>query len=65
MQIDEFTSSREPAEQSLGAALLIRVRALLVPDETGEPCAREYHRAIQESPDVAMAHGEWKRLIAT
>ena len=33
------------------------------PDETGEPFAREYHRAIQESPDVAMAHGEWKRLI--
>jgi len=64
VQIDEFTSSREPAEQTLGEALLVRAREFLVPNETGEPFAREYHRAIQESPDVAMAHGEWKRRIA-
>ena len=63
VQIDEFTSSREPADLALGTALLTRARELLVPDETGEPFAREYHRVIQESPDVAMAHGEWKQLI--
>ena len=63
VQIDEFTSFREPAEPAMGTALLTRARELLVPDESGEPFAREYHRVIQESPDVAMAHGEWKQLI--
>jgi hypothetical protein len=63
VQIDEFTSSRETPEQALGTALLTRARELLVPDDSGEPFARQYHRAIQESPDVAMAHGEWKQLI--
>ena len=63
VQIDEFTSSREPAEPAMGTALLARARELLVPVESGDPFAREYHRVIQESPDVAMAHGEWKQLI--
>ncbi len=60
VQIDEFTASREPADPRVGEALLAQARALLIPSEAGDVFAREYHRAIQESPEVAMRHGEWR-----
>ena|SRR5688500_12627737 len=61
VQIDEFTESKEPTEPKDGEALLAQARELLVPSETGDEFRRNYHRAVQESPDVAMMHGEWKR----
>ena len=61
VQIDEFIASKEPTDPSSGELLLTQARQLLVPDETGELFQREYHRAVQESPEVAMMHGEWKR----
>ena len=61
VQIDELTASKEPAEPRRGEALLEQARELLVPNESGDTFAREYYRAMQESPDVAIAHGEWRR----
>lgn len=63
VQIDQFTAAREPVDPRQGEALLAQARALLVPAEEGEPFARAYHRAIQESPEVAMVHGEWRASI--
>lgn len=60
VRIDEFTSSREPPDLSAGEALLTQARQLLVPDEAGDDFARRYHRALQESPEVAAIHGEWR-----
>ena len=64
VQIDEFTESKEPTDPQEGEALLVQARELLVPSETGDDFRREYYRAVQESPDVAMMHGEWRRAIA-
>jgi len=64
VQIDEFVSSKEPTELPQGEALLNQARDLLTPGETGSAFAREYHRAVTESPEVAMAHGDWRRVIA-
>jgi hypothetical protein len=61
VQIDEFVSAKEPTDPRQGEALLKQARDMLTPDETGGPFARAYHRAVQESPEVAMAHGEWRR----
>ena len=63
VQIDGFTSSREPGDPRQGEALLEQARALLVPGEAGDTFANEYHRAIQESPEVAMVHGEWRATM--
>ena len=63
VQIDEFTASKEPTDPKNGEALLTQARDLLVPSETGDEFRRNYHRAVQESPDVAMMHGAWKRTI--
>ena len=63
VQIDEYTASREPTDPLHGEALLAQARALLVPAEEGDGFARQYHRAIQESPEVAMVHGDWRAAI--
>jgi hypothetical protein len=63
VQIDEFTASREPTEPHQGEALLKQARDLLVPSESDDSFAREYFRAMQESPDIAIAHAEWRETV--
>ena len=63
VQIDEFTSLRQPGEAKVGEALLAQARDLLLPDEAGGPFQRAYHAAVQDSEAVAQAHGEWRQMI--
>jgi hypothetical protein len=62
VQIDELVSSKEPADPRAGEALLASARDLIAPSENGNDFQRQYLRSVQESPEVAGAHGEWKRL---
>jgi hypothetical protein len=56
---DETTFTREDAE-----TFADRVRALLMRDDA-EPAFRvEYHRCLQEEPEVVVAHGRVVRLLA-
>jgi len=63
VSIDE----RFPTEQELTAADLAQVgaeiRALLAPDAIGTPFQRLYHRALQDTPDVVMAHAAVMRSL--
>jgi hypothetical protein len=63
VQIDELLVTDDPAGPADAQTLLTQARDLLRPNENGEPFRQRYHRAIQESPEVAVAHGEWKRAI--
>ena len=55
VQIDELLASDE-STRGEGAALLDEARTLLKPDENGDGFQRRYHRAIQDVPDVLIAH---------
>jgi len=55
VQIDELLAS-DDATLADGEALLNQARALLKPDANGEGFQRRYHRAIQDVPDVLIAH---------
>ena len=55
VQIDELLASEEPTTSD-AEALLNQARALIRPDATGEGFQRRYHRAIQDVPDVLIAH---------
>ena len=55
VQIDELLASEEPTVAD-GEALLNQARALIKPDSNGEGFQRRYHRAIQDVPDVLIAH---------
>ena len=55
VQIDELMASDE-ATVADGETLLNQARTLLKPDANGEGFQRRYHRAIQDVPDVLIAH---------
>ena len=55
VQIDELLAADEPTAAD-GEALLQQARGLVRPDENGEGFAKRYHRAIQDVPDVLIAH---------
>ena len=55
---DETTAAR------LAEALLKEADNLLRPDEQGTEFQREYHRALQQSPEAMWVHGQWKRREA-
>jgi len=60
VQIDEFLADEEESGTT-AAALLAEASRLLLPEEDGTDFPREYQRALQESPEVVLAHAEWKR----
>jgi hypothetical protein len=61
VQMDELLYADEAAAAPDAEALLGQARALIRADEHGESFHREYHRSLQESPEVVMAHADWKR----
>jgi hypothetical protein len=55
VQIDELLAADEPTAAD-GDMLLNQARTLMRPDEDGEGFQRRYDRAIQDVPDVLIAH---------
>ena len=55
VQIDELLAEDAPTAAG-GEALLNQARTLMKPDENGEGFAKRYDRAIQDVPDVLIAH---------
>lgn len=50
-------------EEEDGAALIAETRALIRPDFTGTPFQTRYAWLIEQSPDVAYAHGVVKQAL--
>ena len=64
VSIDELVDDEGRKEKD--ARLLIsQVRDLLVPAETGTPFARHYYNAIQNNPNVVLAHKEASAILAS
>ena len=64
VQMDELLAADEASAAPEAEALLAQARALVRADEHGETFHREYYRALQESPEVVMAHADWKRAAS-
>lgn len=64
VRIDEMLDADEPATDDEAAALLAQVRALLRPSEAGGGFGQKYFAAIQQSPDVVLAHREVTRFLS-
>ena len=56
VSIEEFLDDKDTAVEVEAQRLLMRVRSLLVPVETGSGFARRYYLALQDDPDVVLAH---------
>jgi hypothetical protein len=57
VRIDETLDGENPATATEFDAIVAQARRLIAPDETGRPFEQRYLAALQEMPDVVIAHG--------
>lgn len=63
VEMDELLAAREPASESTALALVEQSKILLNPTESGVEFQRNYFRAMQQSPEVVVAHSEFARVL--
>jgi len=63
VEIDELLAAREGAGDSTALALMEQSRILLTPAESGSEFQRKYFAAMQQSPEVVVAHSEFANLL--
>jgi hypothetical protein len=64
VQIDEQLDDKEnPLTTAQAAALRSEVRELIGPNQIGSEFQRNYHWALQESPDAVIAHSATVRAL--
>jgi hypothetical protein len=59
---DELSEEKEVPDAEL-TALARTAAELLTPNENGAGFAKKYFHALQESPEVAMAHADARRAV--
>ncbi|MBD2076602.1 hypothetical protein H6F86_22485 [Phormidium sp. FACHB-592] len=65
VQIDELQQADEPISLETIATFLVDVRTLLTPSESGDDFATKYDAALQQNPDVVLAHADVVTLLTT
>lgn len=63
VEIDELLASREAPKEITGAALISQSGILLTPLESGDEFQRKYFTAMQQSPEVVLAHAEFAKAL--
>jgi hypothetical protein len=59
VEMDELLASKEMPKESTALALVQQAKMLLTPSESGSEFQRNYFRAMQQSPEVVLAHSEF------
>ncbi|MDX6713043.1 MAG: hypothetical protein QOH96_4059 [Blastocatellia bacterium] len=65
VRVDEMLDMDEPITESDGTALLDEVRQLLKPTEEGTGFGKKYYDAMQDDPNIVLAHADIVKLLAT
>jgi len=63
VEMDELLASRESPRESTGSALISQSQILLTPLESGDEFQRKYFAAMQQSPEVVLAHAEFAKSL--
>ena len=63
VRMDELFDSEQWSD-SEAKTLIDYTEALLVPAQEGATFRQKYYEAVQRSPDVVIAHGQLKKLLA-
>lgn len=63
VQVDEMLASEEDRTDEAVSGLLEQARFLTVPAEVGDSFQQNYFHALQQSPDVVLAHSEVVRIL--
>lgn len=62
-KLEEFSEEDPIPSNDARAALRDSIQRLLTPSEEGEGFGRHYYNALQQVPDVGLAHAEVKALL--
>jgi hypothetical protein len=65
VRIDELLEDQPEATTADAEGLLASTRALIRPSESGEGFERTYFEALQDTPEVAIAHAHVKLLLVS
>jgi hypothetical protein len=63
VEMDELLAAKETPKESTALALIEQAKILLTPSESGADFQKKYFRAIQQSPEVVVAHSEFARVL--
>lgn len=64
VQIDEGLDAEDPLSVSDAESLLVQTRSLLTPAENGDDFQKKYFEAIQQEPEIVLAHKEVRALLS-
>jgi hypothetical protein len=63
VEMDELLAAKEARNESTGVALIQQANLLLTPSEAGGEFQKKYFAAMQQSPEVVLAHAEFANLL--
>jgi hypothetical protein len=63
--IDETLDAKEPPNGIDAERLISQARELVAPNEHGAGFRKRYFEAMQNDPDVVLAHGKARKLLST
>jgi len=63
VEMDELLAAKETPRENTGVALIRQAGILLTPAESGSEFQRKYSAAMQQSPEVVLAHAEFAALL--
>lgn len=63
VEMDELLAAKEAPKDATAVALIQQANILLTPSETGSAFQKKYFTAMQQSPEVVLAHSEFAGLL--
>ncbi|HUS13221.1 MAG TPA: hypothetical protein VMZ30_22310 [Pyrinomonadaceae bacterium] len=63
VEMDELLASKETPKEQTAVALVQQANMLLTPSESGSEFQKKYFAAMQESPEVVLAHSEFANVL--
>lgn len=63
VEMDELLAAKETPNDETGVALVRQASILLTPAESGSEFQRKYFAAMQQSPEVVVAHAEFASVL--
>jgi hypothetical protein len=63
VEMDELLASKEAPGETTARALIEQSRILLTPSESGTEFQKKYFTAMQQSPEVVLAHSEFAAVL--
>ena len=63
VEMDELLAAKKTPQEATAVALIQQASILLTPSETGSEFQKKYFTAMQQSPEVVLAHSEFAGLL--